>query len=158
MDGNGQTLVNERWWTEGAGWMESGRWTLDIIVMDGQWLQQPTMDNNYNGWGRIATATVVDGQRLQRQQPYRTIHVHEFYSDGVQKKRFFFFFYFVFKKKILLFTFSTDLTACSFDHLCRKPTKMKIKKWSLKKWRKPSVYWSGVPLANLHEELEQQRN
>jgi hypothetical protein len=34
---------------------------------------------------------------------------------------------------------------------------MEIEKWSLKKWKKPSVYWSGVPSANLFEELEQQR-
>jgi hypothetical protein len=32
------------------------------------------------------------------------------------------------KKKFLLFTSSTNLTARSFDHSCRKPTKMEIKK------------------------------
>ncbi len=26
----------------------------------------------------------------------------------------------------------------------------------MKKWRKPSVYQSRIPLANLHEELKQQ--
>jgi hypothetical protein len=46
----------------------------------------------------------------------------------VKVKRFFFSSTTFFKKKFLLFTSSTNLTARSFDHSCRKPTKMEIKK------------------------------
>jgi hypothetical protein len=57
--------------------------------------------------------------------------------------------------KILFFVFSTNLRTCSFDHLCKELPEMEIEKWSLKKWRKPNVYWSKIPSENLLEELEQ---
>jgi hypothetical protein len=65
---------------------------------------------------------------------------------------------FFLKKFILFFVFSIHVATCSFDHSCKEPSKMKIEKWSLKKWRKPNVYRSRGPLANLHEELKQQRS
>jgi hypothetical protein len=55
---------------------------------------------------------------------------------------------------LFFFVSSMNFVACSFDHLCRKPTKMEIEKWSLEKLRKPSVYRSGVPPTNLHKQLK----
>jgi hypothetical protein len=58
-----------------------------------------------------------DGQ--QQQQHYRMIHVREFYSNGVQKRRIF---------KNLLFASSTIFAAYSFDHSCRELVEMEIDK------------------------------
>jgi hypothetical protein len=62
----------------------------------------------------------------RQQQRCRAIHVRELSSDGMQKKSFFFFLSCFFLKNF--FASSTDFVACSFDHLCRKLTKMEIKK------------------------------
>jgi len=56
------------------------------------------------------------------------LHLRALQRWRAKEKRENFFFYFIFFKKIIFFTPSTDLVACSFDHSCREPTEMEIEK------------------------------
>ncbi len=151
--------------TNGRGWIDVGY----LAEVNGRWMKLWWMVTN-GDINKIVTdeeRIVMEGDCNEWQQQ-RTTTVTTLQSDphpwalqqwrAKEKGDFFSFTLWFFYKKILFFAFSTDLVACSFDHLCKEPTKMEIKKSSLKKWRKPSVYRSGVPLTNLHEELEHQRS
>jgi hypothetical protein len=142
MDGDGNewrlwqlttTIDNDKWWQ-----------TVTATNGNKQRLQQTMTNGDCDKWRW--TTTDDNRRRLQRQQHCRKIGVHKLYSNGVQKRRIFFsstscfFLNFIF-----FFVFSTDLATCSFNHSCSEPAEMEIKKWTLKKWRKPNVYWSGVP-------------
>ncbi len=130
------------------GWTDKTRRTK----VDKHWTKLWWMIMNANVDG-----TMMDGRRRWH---YNVIRIRKLCSNGMKKKRknFFSFIscFFLLLFLIFFFTFSMILAACSFDHWCRKPGEMEIDKWSLKKGRKPNVYWSKVLLANLHEELEQQ--
>jgi hypothetical protein len=134
---------NERQWTMTDGndngwWLgqtmtatDDNRWRLQRMMTvtngdyDGQWQQwmTTTMDNDCNERRWMVTAMAMVLQKDPRPWALQRWRAEE--------KRGIFFFYFVFF--YLLFS-------SSFNHLCRKPVKMEIDKWSLKKWRKTSVY------------------
>jgi hypothetical protein len=147
MDGIGRKGPNEWNWMDRCWWTLDKRWwMLDGIV---------TNDDEQRCWQNC------DGQQLRQQQQwcYKVVCVRELCIDGVKKRREIFFLLLrVFFIKIIFFASSTDLATWSSNHLCKEPAEMEIDKWSLKKWRKLSVYWSRFSSINLLEELEQQRN
>jgi hypothetical protein len=126
--GRRQTVDDNGWW----------------MAMDGGW-QRTVADGN--GWQRTIITTNGDDDSTVEQFAFLSCAAMAY----KRKKRFFFLI-------ILFFASSTNLVACSFDHSCRKLVEMEIKKWSLKKSKKPNAYRSGVLLTNLHEELKQQRS
>jgi hypothetical protein len=128
------------------------RWLQWTVIVRTTTTTTTAMDDDYDRWWLWQMATMTDDYEWWR--CCRAIRICKLYNDGVHKKSFFFPFHFVFLKKNLFFVSLTNLAPCYFDHSCREPAVMEIEKWSLKKWKKLSVYWFGVLPTNLHEELE----
>jgi hypothetical protein len=70
----------------------------------------------------MVTAMTMDGDYDGDSTTEQSMFVSFVVMASRREERILFFYFEFFLKIILFFVFSTDLTACSFDHSCRKPT------------------------------------